>query len=232
VGEELGARTRLWDRWDFAASAWLLDLNSETIWNGDSGTTAVGPRTRRYGLELESRYEFTPWLAADGTLTFSHAQFMGAGQNGDGLALAPKQTWSGGLAARHQLGPGVARAGLRFYGIGDRPASEDGVLVAPGFTQFDAHMGLRTRWFDIAFDVENLLNASFRSAQFDTVSRLRGEPAVGQTRPAGTTCGAKGRFAPNPSTGSADGRFWGCEDVAYTPAYPLTLRVMATLFLD
>jgi len=39
--------------------------------------------------------------------------------------------------------PGVARAGLRFYGIGDRPASDDGVLVAPGFTQFDAHLGYR-----------------------------------------------------------------------------------------
>jgi TonB family protein len=232
VGEELGARTRLWQRWDFAASGWLLDLNSETTWNGDSGTTAVGPSTRRYGLEFESRYELTSWLAADGALTFSHSQFSGDAQNGGALALAPKQTWSGGLSARHELGPGVARAGLRFYGIGDRPASEDGVIVAPGFTQFDAHLGYRNEWFDLAFDVENLLNGRFRSAQFDTVSRLASEPAVGQTRPAGATCGSKGRFAPNPGTGGADDRFWGCEDVDYTPAYPLTLRVMATLFLD
>ena len=126
----------------------------------------------------------------------------------------------------------MARAGLRFYGIGDRPASDDGALVAPGFTQFDAHLGYRHRWFDIAFDVENLLNGTFRSAQFDTVSRLQSEPGVGQALPAGTTCGSKGRLARNPTTGTADGRFWGCEDVDYTPAYPITLRVMATLFLD
>ena len=232
VGEELGARTRLWDRFDFAASGWLLNLANETTWNGDDGTTDVGGATRRYGVEFESRYEFTPWLAADGAITFTHSQFSTDNENGGGLALAPKQTWSGGLSARHELGPGVARAGLRFYGIGDRPASDDGVLVAPGFTQVDAHLGYRHRWFDIAFDVENLLNGSFRSAQFDTVSRLRSEPGVGQPVPAGTSCGSKGRLAPNPSTGAADGRFWGCEDVDYTPAYPITLRVMATLFLD
>ncbi len=232
VGEEVGARTRLWDRFDLAAAGWLLDLDNETTWNGDDGTTNVSPATRRYGLELESRYEFTPWLAADGAVTFTHSQFTTDHENGGGLALAPKRTWSGGLSARHELGPGVGRAGLRFYGIGDRPASDDGVLVAPGFTQFDAHLGYRHRWFDVAFDVENLFNGVFRSAQFDTVSRLRSEPGVGQVTPAGFGCGSKGRLAPNPGSGVADGRFWGCEDVDFTPAYPLTLRVMATLFLD
>jgi hypothetical protein len=232
VGEEFGARARIWERCDVAASAWLLDLDNETTWSGDAGSTEVRPRTRRYGVELESRYEFATWLAADGSLTLTHSRFSSAPENGKGLALAPKQTWSGGLSARHDLGPGVARAGLRFYGIGDRPASDDGVIVAPGFTQFDAHLGFRQRHFDIALDVENLLNGKFRAAQFDTISRLPSEPGVGQAVPAGFGCGSKGRLAPNPNTGSVDGRFWGCEDVDFTPAFPLTLRVMATLFLD
>ncbi len=232
VGEEVGARTRLWDRFDFGAAGWLLDLDSETTWGGDDGTTNVGPATKRYGLEFETRYEFTPWLAADGAVTFTHSQFSTDNANGGGLALAPKQTWSGGLSARRELGPGVGRVGLRFYGIGDRPASDDGVLVAPGFTQFDAHVGYRHRWFDIAFDVENLFNGGYRSAQFDTVSRLRGEPGIGQSLPAGASCGSKGRLASNPTSGAMDGHFWGCEDVDFTPAYPITLRVMATLFLD
>jgi len=232
VGEEVGARTRIWNRFDFAVAGWLLDLDSETIWRGDDGTTSVGPATRRYGVEFESRFEFTPWLAADGAVTFTHSQFRTGLENGGGLALAPKQTWSGGLSARHELGFGTGRAGLRFYGIGDRPASDDGVLVAPGFTQFDAHLGYRQRWFDVAFDVENLFNGAFRAAQFDTVSRLRNEPGIGQPLGAGTGCGSKGRLASNPGSGTADGRFWGCEDVDFTPAYPITLRVMATLFLD
>lgn len=232
VGAEVGSRARLWNRLDLAVALWQLDLDSETVWNGDDGTTGVSDPTTRRGIEIESRYEVSSWLAADLDLTFTKSQFSKDGENGGGLALAPKQTWSGGLSARHQLGPGVARAGARFYGIGDRPATDDGVLVAPGFTQVDLHVGYRHRWFDLSFDVENLLNAAMRSAQFATVGRLRGEPAVGAPVPAGFGCGSNGRLAPQPDGSAAGGHFYGCEDVHFTPAYPLTLRVLATLFLD
>ncbi len=232
TGEEVGSRARLFDRWDVAAALWQLYLDSETVWNGDDGTTTVSGATYRKGVEFESRYEVTPWLAADLDLTFSHSQFSTDRENGGGLALAPKQTWSGGVSARHELGPGVARAGFRFYGIGDRPASDDGVIVAPGFTQFDLHLGYRHRRFDVAFDIENLFNGQFRSAQFDTVSRLRTEPAIGSLVPAGFSCGANSRLAAGPNGGPAGGRFYGCEGVDYTPAYPITARVMATVFLD
>jgi TonB family protein len=239
VGEEVGARTRLFDRFDFAATGWMLDLASETTWDGDNGTTAVGPATNRYGLEFEGRYEFFPWLAADGAVTVSHSEFSTDHENGDGLALAPKQTWSGGLSARHDLGPGVGRAGIRFYGIGDRPASDDGVIVAPGFTQVDLHVGYRTRRWDLAFDIENLLNGDYRSAQFDTISRLRTDPAIGtpiNRLPAGFSCGANGRIVDTNGTpiGSAGSIpvFGGCEGVNFTPAYPFTARLMATLYLD
>jgi TonB family protein len=232
TGEELGARTRLWNRWDLAAALWQLDLASETVWNGDDGTTAVSDPTNRRGVELETRYEVTPWLAADLALTFTKSRFTTDRENGGGLALAPKQTWAGGLGGRHALGPGTARAGLRFYGIGDRPATDDGALTAPGFTQFDLHLGYRHRWFDVAFDIENLLNGDFRSAQFATVSRLRTEPAVGAPVPAGFSCGSNARLAPAPDGSRAAGRFFGCEDINYTPAYPLTVRLLATLYLD
>jgi hypothetical protein len=215
----------------------MLDLDSETIWNGDDGTTSVGPATHRYGLELEGRYDFFAWLAADGAITLSRSRFSTDHENGNGLALAPKQTWSGGLSARHALGPGVARAGLRFYGIGDRPASDDGFIVAPGFTEVDLHAGYRTRRWDLALDIENLLDGVYRSAQFDTVSRLRTDPPVGAAVPIGF-CGTNGRvantpggYAPSPA-GTTTVPFHGCEGVDFTPAYPFTARVMATLFLD
>ena len=224
----MGVRTRLFNRFDFATTFWKLDLANETVWDGDNGTTEVNGPTDRYGVELEARYEFTSWLAADVDATFTHSQFTGDHENGGGLALAPKQTWSGGISARHQLGPGVGRAGLRFYGIGDRPANDDGSLIAPGFTQVDLHMGYRHRWFDISLDIENLLNGNYRSAQFATVSRLRTEPAIGSVVPQGFSCGASGRLASGPSAG----KFYGCEDVDYTPAYPFTVRLTATVFFD
>jgi hypothetical protein len=239
IGEEIGGRARLLDRLDLAAALWKLDLASETTWNGDQGTTAVGPATNRYGLELEGRYEFFPWLAIDGAVTLSHSQFSTDHENGNGLALAPRQTWSGGVSARHELGPGVGRAGVRFYGIGDRPASDDGVIVAPGFTQVDLHVGYRTSRWDLALDIENLLDGGYRSAQFDTISRLRTEPSVGtpvgKLAP-GFSCGSNGRVVdpsgvPVGAAGSVP-VFGGCEGIDFTPAYPFTARVTATLFLD
>jgi TonB family protein len=227
-GEELGARARLFERWDLAAALWQLDLASEIVWNGDDGTTAASDPTNRRGVELETRYEVTPWLAADLALSFTKSRFSTDRENGGGLALAPRRTWAGGLSGRRALGAGVARAGLRFYGIGDRPATDDGALTAPGFTQVDLHLGYRRRWFDVGLDVENLLDGDFRSAQFATVSRLRTEPAVGAPVPAGFSCGGNARLAGGP----AAGRFYGCEDVDYTPAYPLTVRLLATLYLD
>ena len=83
---------------------------------------------------------------------------------------------------------------------------------------------------DISFDVENLLNSNSRSAQFDTVGRLRNEPALGAPIPPGFNCGSNGRFATDPAVPA--GRFAGCEDVHFTPNYPLTLRAMATIYLD
>jgi TonB family protein len=230
IGSEVGARARLLDRWDLAAALWQLDLKNETVWNGDSGTTGVSDATNRHGIELESRFEITKWLSVDGDVTFTKSQFSTDGANGGGLALAPKQTYSGGISARHEAGPGIARGGLRFYGITDRPASDDGQLVAPGFTIFDLHAGYRLRRFDLAFDVENLFNQESRSAQFATAGRLRNEPAIGGAVPPGFNCGSNGRLASDPAVPA--GRFAGCEDVHFTPQYPTTLRVMATVFLD
>jgi hypothetical protein len=231
-GEEVGARTRLFRRWDVAGALWRMTLGQETLWNGDDGTTEVSGATLRYGAEIETRFELTDWLAVDGDVSFTHSQFSKDGSNGGGLALAPKRTWAGGLSGRHALGSGLARGGLRFYGIADRPASDDGAIIAPGFTQVDLHLGYRRRRFDIALDVENLLNGSFRSAQFDTVSRLRTDPALGASVPA-NFCGNHGYVAGqrtrNPRTQVP---FLGCEGVDFTPAYPLTARVTATVYLD
>ena len=154
IGEEIGARTRLFERWDFAATGWLLDLDNETTWDGDNGTTSVSPATRRYGIELETRYEFTPWLAADANVTFTHSRFSTDRENGNGVALAPRQTWDGGLSARHDLGPGVARGGaplLRDRGPPrvrrrrDRGAGVHAVRPAPGLPPAALRRGARHR---------------------------------------------------------------------------------------
>jgi outer membrane receptor protein involved in Fe transport len=231
VGAEIGARGRVLRRIDLTAALWQLDLETETVWSGDEGTTDVSGSTHREGVELDARYEPLPWLTADAGVTFTRSKYQAETSYGSGLALAPKQTWTGGLSGRHPLGGGTARYGVRFYGIGDRPASDDGALLARGFTQVDLHVGYRHRWFDMRLDFENLFDARYRSAQFATVGRLATDPAVGAAVPPGFSCGKDGRLAPAPPGGPSAG-FAGCEDVHFTPAYPFSIRLMATLFLD
>jgi hypothetical protein len=83
------------------------------------------------------------------------------------------------------------------------------------------------RWFDIALDIENLLDEGYRSAQFDTTSRLRSDPALGTKGLPASFCGSNGRLVLD-----ANGGFAGCEGINFTPAYPFTARLMATVFLD
>ena len=100
-GGEVGTRTRLFNRWDFAATGWLLDLTNETVWSGDEGTTSVSPATRRYGAELETRFELTSWLAADLDVTFTRAQYV----NGRAGARCPSTPWRSPPAPATTPGP-------------------------------------------------------------------------------------------------------------------------------
>jgi TonB family protein len=227
LGAEVGARTRLFERLDLAVSAWQLNLESETVWIGDEGTTEAGDPTRRLGLELETRFAITKWLTADLDFTATKSRLTQNAGNGASVALAPIRTWAGGLSARH---PSGIRGGMRFYGVSDRPATQDypapGSLVADGFTVFDLHAGYKHKRFDVSLDVENLFGAAYKSAQFATTSRLRTEPSTNAPAPPGT-CSNGSR-----TVTSATGNFGGCEDINFTPGYPFTLRLMTTLYLN
>src|SRR5262249_33934640 len=94
-GYELGARTRQFDRVDAAAALWLIDLDSELVFSGDNGTFEASGATRRWGIDFETRYQFTDWLFADYDLTYADPRF----KNGDAIPLAPTLIMNGGLTA-------------------------------------------------------------------------------------------------------------------------------------
>ncbi len=67
---------------------------------------------------------------------------------------------------------------MRVKAIADRPATQDGTLVALGYTIVDAQAGARWKDLELGLDVLNLLNTTWREAQFATTSRLAWEPAA------------------------------------------------------
>ncbi|GAC1339964.1 MAG: hypothetical protein NVSMB23_09610 [Myxococcales bacterium] len=242
---EVGARARLLDnRLNLGGALWLLDLQSELVWSGDEGGTMPSDPTRRYGVDLEARYEILPWLFADLDVSLARSQYKVDSGNGNAVALAPPRIITGGLTARH---PSGLRASLRLRHIGQRPGSQfdantpldpakpggprvprcnpsldanDPVqsrcyLTADGYTVFDAVFGYQTPRYGLNLVVENATNTAYREAQFGNVSQVISPPD-------GRATGANGRpFVPESHP---------VQDIHYTPGNPFGLQLIGTLY--
>lgn len=171
-GYEAGARTNLFHRLDLAASIWRLDLDGELVWVGDGGGTEEKGASERLGVDLEARVQILSWLWADFDMTKSSSEYARNAGNGTAVALAPRLTWSGGLSMRHPAG---FFGSLRGQHLDDRPADEAGDFTARGFTVFDLGGGWRRGGWELDFNVANVFDADWRTAQFENDSRLPGE---------------------------------------------------------
>jgi len=187
IGYEVGATIRPAERLSITAVAFLLDLTEELTVDGDTdSTTPTGP-TRRYGGEFVGRYQLGHGLFADATLTLAHARYTDAADVNAGrayVALAPTRAFSAGIGAREPLGPFTVVASAFVRSMADRPATQDGTLIATGYTLFNAQAGLRWRNLEVGADVLNIGNATWREGQFAVNSRLPGEgpnPPIGMS---------------------------------------------------
>jgi outer membrane receptor protein involved in Fe transport len=207
-GAELGARVTVRDHLNVSAAAFLIDLESEVVWIGDAGTTEARGATRRMGLELNARATVLSWLSLDLDFTWTDSVFVDNPGNANSVALAPRLMLDAGVQLDHRPTGLSGRVGVLY--VADRPATEDGFLQAAGFYRVDASLRWERERFALALTAQNLTNARWRQAQFATVSRLAGEDDPSSC-PAGTRASVEG------------GSFAGCEDVNFTPGWPLHL---------
>jgi hypothetical protein len=171
AGIELGVR-HTWTTGSVAVSLWRLDLESELVYVGDEGFTESVGRTRRHGLDLEGRLRLAPWLWADVDLNLARGRLRDEPVERNRVPLAPRATSTGGLTVR---GAGPVRAGARYRFVGDRPATEDGSIVARGHLLFELFASWRLGRLELVAAVDNLLDAESNESQFATTSRLAGE---------------------------------------------------------
>ncbi len=229
-GYEIGARTRQFDRLDAAAALWLLDLDSELVFSGDGGNVEAeidpitgnfisGPASRRWGVDVEARYQITDWLYADYDLTWADPRF----RNGDAIPLAPTLVMNGGLTLN--LSNGLAAA-LRWRYLGNRPANESRTLTAQGYALLDLLLRYRWRNLEASLALLNLTDTDWREAQFaetTCVNQLAGldydsPPGAGQPCPAQGSRPAQVAFAD------------GIDGVSFTPGNPFAVRAGLQIF--
>jgi outer membrane receptor protein involved in Fe transport len=88
------------------------------------------------------------------------------------IPLAPTITSTGGFTWRFSKG---FEGALRYRYIGDRAANESNSVRAKGYFLSDVNCFYKKEKYRIGFSIENLFNAQWNEAQFDTESRLRNE---------------------------------------------------------
>jgi len=169
IGTELGTRFYIGKSFSVGMAAWYMYLQEELIFVGDEGTTEISGETRRIGLDVEARFQFTHWLWADIDFNLSDGRYIDEPDGENYIPLAPRMMSQGGINMQHPKG---FEGSLRYRYIADRPANEDNTVVALGSTVLNLMLGYRTgKWNFFAY-LENIFNTEWNEAQFDTESRL------------------------------------------------------------
>lgn len=189
-GTEIGARTTVVPGLQSSVSLWLLDLQSELVWDADMGGSVASGPTRRYGVEIANYYRPVWWISINADYAWSHARFTDFEAAGQFVPEALVATFDGGVAVHGPTGPlRQLGGGLRFRYFGPRPLTQNDSVRSKATNLVYADLGydIDKRW-SVGLDVFNLLNTYASDIDYYYVSRLSGEPAAGvagiQTHPA------------------------------------------------
>lgn len=154
-------------------AAWYLYLQQEFVYVGDEGIVEPSGKTRRIGLDVSGRYQFTKWLFADVNLNLAKPRSIDDPKGENYIPLAPTLTSTGGLS--WQLRNGI-NGSIRYRYMKNRPANEDNTVIAKGYTVTDFALNYTHKKYEIGISVENLFHVKWNETQFDTESRLKNEP--------------------------------------------------------
>ena len=151
---------------------WHSYSQQEFVYVGDAGIIEPSGKSRRMGIDFSGRYQINSWLYADADINLTKPRAIGEAKGENYIPLAPIFTSIGGLTIKTKNG---FNSSLRYRWIGDRPANEDNSVVAEGYFLLDLVMSYQIKKFEFIISAENILNAKWKEAQFDTESRLQFE---------------------------------------------------------
>ncbi len=154
-------------------AAWYLHLAQEFKYVGDDGNIEPSGKTKREGIDIITRYQFSKNIFANANINFTRPRVQEEKKGEDFIPLAPTTTSTGGLFYKASKG---FNGSITYRYIKSRPANEDNSIVAKGYFLLDASLNYTQPKYEIGIAVENMLNIKWNEAQFATTSRLTGEP--------------------------------------------------------
>jgi hypothetical protein len=177
MGTEAGIRTVAIPGLQTTITGWYLDFDSELIYVGDSGSTEVGPASRRSGIEITNYIYPNPWLAMDLDVSFSRARFVDVPDDEAYVPGALNRVISGGIAVNPPAGTRSGPfGGLRLRHFGPRPLIEDNSVESKSTSIVNGEVGFQfTPQIRLALEGFNIFDAEVSDIDYFFESRLQHE---------------------------------------------------------
>ena len=153
-------------------AAWYLWLKQEFVYVGDAGVVEPSGRTRRYGIDMSARYQFSKYFYADLDINTAKPYAVDGGEGQHYIPLAPTFTTTGGLSLQGLKG---FSGSLRYRYIANRAANEDNSITAKGYFVTDFQANYSGKNYTVSLSIQNLLNSRWKETQFATESKLKTE---------------------------------------------------------
>lgn len=173
-GADLGVIVKPTENILINVAAWYLYLDQEFVYVGDAGVVEPSGKSRRQGIDVTTRFQFTKNIFANANFNFTKPRATGEPKGADYIPLAPTFTSVGGLYYKAQKG---FNGGINYRYIKNRPANEDNSIIAKGYFLLDASVNYTRLKYEVGLALENIFNIKWNEAQFATESRLKNEPA-------------------------------------------------------
>jgi outer membrane receptor for ferrienterochelin and colicin len=171
-GADFGTNWKPFPKLLINAAYWYLWLQQEFVYVGDAGIVEPSGQSVRSGIDVSVRYQLTRNLFADFDANWAKPRALGEAEGQNYLPLAVKFTSIGGLTLKNKNG---ISGSLRYRYVGDRPANEDGSIVAKGYFVTDALLSYTKSHYTLGLNIQNLFNTRWKETQFATESRLKNE---------------------------------------------------------
>jgi hypothetical protein len=114
-------------------------------------------------------------LYIDADLNYAYGRSLDGPKGKNYIPLAPIWSSTGGVTYIMMEG---FNGSLRYRYLGGRAANEDYSRKATGYFVNDLVLNYTRRKYEIGLTINNLFNIKWKETQFDTRTRLKGQPAV------------------------------------------------------
>jgi hypothetical protein len=176
-GAEVGVRTVAVPHLQTTVTVWMLRLDSELTWDGDTFASVPSPASKRSGVELANYYSPRRWLTLDADASWSQARYREVNPAGQCVPEAVGTVVSAGATVdnlHRMLGS------LRWRYFGPRALIEDNSQRSAATSLFELEAGYQlAKQVRVTATAFNLFNSAVSDVDYYFVSRLPGEPLAG-----------------------------------------------------